>query len=550
MSGRASHRRTGFQPVSLIKLQWASQRNRLEACPTWKQAFALLLSLAFGLRTIAASAAPRPNIILIMADDMGWSDIGCYGGDVQTPNLDRMAKEGLRFTQFYNNAKCTTTRASVLSGLYPRNNGSRLTKNMVSLGEAMKLAGYQTALVGKWHLGSKAPDRPYDRGFDEYYGLMDGCCNFFNPAQPDPAFKGGKVRVFGHNDELITEFPKGFYTTDAFADHAIQTVKRFSQTGKPFFLNLCFTAPHYPLHAWPEDIAKYRGKYLMGWEELRKQRYERQLAMGLINPKWPLSGTDSKAYAWDTANKDWEDLRMATYAAMIDRMDQNIGKLLKTLKELNIDDNTAIFFISDNGGCSEEPGGRDPSQQPGIVSTYTAVGPAWGWAQNTPFRRYKAWVHEGGISTPLIVRWPAKVKADTKTPQVGHIIDFMPTFLELAGGKYPAEFKGEQILPVEGRSLAPILEGKTREPHQQVCWEWSGNCAIRQGQWKLVWDTLNKSKQWELYDLETDRTETHGLSSVQPDRVKAMKADYETWAKATGRAIPGVGKAKKKKEEE
>lgn len=507
----------------------------------------LVFGLAFGFSLAAIAAAPRPNLILIMCDDMGWSDIGCYGGEVRTPNLDRMAAEGLRFTQFYNNAKCTTTRASILSGLYPRNSGSRLTQNMVSLGEALKLAGYQTALSGKWHLGSKAPDRPFDRGFDEYYGLMDGCCNFFNPAQPDPPHKGGKVRVFGQNDRLITEFPKDYYSTDAFTDHAITTVKRFHASSQPFFLHLTYTAPHYPLHAPSEDIAKYRGKYLQGWEAMRKERHARQIAMGLVDAKWGLSATDSKAYAWETANHDWEDHRMATYAAMIDRMDQNIGKLMQALKELSIDDNTIVMFLSDNGGCSEEPGGRDTSQEPGIASTYTAVGPAWGWAQNTPFRRYKSWVNEGGISTPLIVRWPGKVKPGTLTSQVGHIIDFMPTFLELAGAKYPAEFKGQKIIPVEGRSLVPVFEGKTRQAHEQICWEWSGNCAIRQGKWKLVWDTLNKAKQWELYDLEADRTESHDLAAKQPDRVQAMKAAYETWAKATGRAIPGAAKAKKTK---
>jgi arylsulfatase A-like enzyme len=490
----------------------------------------------------------RPNILLILCDDMGWSDIGCYGGDVRTPHLDRMAAEGLRFTQFYNNAKCTTTRASVLSGLYPRGNGSRLTSDMVSLGEALKLAGYQTALSGKWHLGSQAPHRPIDRGFDEYYGLMDGCCNFFNPVQPDPPYKGGKVRTFGHNDQVLTEFPENYYSTDAFTDHAIATVKRFTRADKPFFLHLCYTAPHYPLHAPAEDIARYRGKYLQGWEVMRRERHERQLAMGLIDPKWKLSGTDSKAYAWETADQDWEDHRMAAYAAMIDRMDQNIGRLLATLKELGIDDNTVVMFLSDNGGCSEEPGGRDPTQVPGIASTYTAVGPAWGWAQNTPFRRYKSWVHEGGIATPLIVRWPGKVKGNTMTAQPGHIIDFMPTFLELAGATYPKEFAGNKILPVEGRSLVPVLEGRTRAPHEQLCWEWSGNCAIRQGKWKLVWDSLNKARQWELYDLEADRTETRDLASQHPDRVQTMRAAYEEWAKATGRKIPNVAAGKGKKE--
>lgn len=303
------------------------------------------------------------------------------------------------------------------------------------------------------------------------------------------------------------------------------------------------------MHAPPEDIARYRGKYLMGWEAMRRQRHERQLAMGLVEAKWGLSATDSKAYPWEEANHDWEDHRMAVYAAMIDRMDRNIGRLMATLKELGIDDNTVVMFLSDNGGCSEEPGGRDPSQTPGMASTYTAVGPAWGWAQNTPWRRYKSWVHEGGIATPLIIRWPGQVKPNSMTAQVGHIMDFMPTFLELAGGAYPKEFKGNEIIPVEGRSLVPVLEGKTRKPHGQLCWEWSGNCALRQGRWKLVWDTLNKARQWELYDMEADRTERNDLASRHPERVKAMSAAYEAWAKTTGRRIPTApeGGAKKQR---
>ncbi len=492
-----------------------------------------------------STAADRPNIIVIMADDLGFSDIGCYGGEIQTPNLDRMAAEGLRFTQFYNNAKCTTTRASLLSGMYPRGNGSAIPLDMPTIGEAMRAAGYQTALSGKWHLGSKAPQRPFDRGFDEFYGLMDGGCNFFNPAQPDPPSKGGKLRVFGRNDELIREFPKNFYTTDAFAGHTIETIKRFHGTGQPFFIHLAFTAPHYPLHALPEDIAKYRGKFKMGWEEMRRQRHARQIAMGLLDSKWALSPTDAKSYDWAGANQDWEDLRMATYAAMVDRMDQNIGKVLATLKELGIDEKTMVLFLSDNGGCSEEPGGRDDTQQPGLAGTYTAVGPAWGWAQNAPFRRYKSWVNEGGISTPLIVRWPGKVQAGTMTGAVGHIIDVLPTCLDLAGADYPAEFRGKPTASVEGRSLLPVLQGGSRAGHDAIFWEWAGNGAMRQGQWKLVWDTLNKARQWELYDIAEDRTELHDLAAQQPERVTAMRASYEAWAKATQRAMPGEPRKKK-----
>jgi arylsulfatase len=252
-----------------------------------------------------------------------------------------------------------------------------------------------------------------------------------------------------------------------------------------------------------------------------------------------LSGTDSKSYAWADANQDWEDLRMATYAAMVDRMDQNIGRLLKALDELGIAGNTLIMFLADNGGCTEEPGGRDDTKQPGIVSTYTAVGPSWGWAQNTPFRRYKSWVNEGGISTPFIARWPGHVKPGTMTGQIGHIIDVLPTCLELAGAKPLGEINGEKTQPLEGRSLVPILRGETRTPPGELCWEWSGNCAIRHGKWKLVWDTLSRPLKWELYDLEADRTELNNLADAKPELVKELSEAYTRWAKAAGRKLPG-----------
>ena len=479
---------------------------------------------------LMAAKAPRPNIILIMCDDMGWSDIGCYGGEVRTPTLDRLAREGMRFTQFYNNAKCTTTRASILTGLYPRRGkGGLLRENMVTLGEALKLAGYRTALSGKWHLGSGANTHPYRRGFDEFYGLLDGCCNFFNPKQRDPKYKGSRIRKFGENDQELLEFPDDFYTTDAFTDHAIRCMEKFAKQDPPFFLHICFTAPHYPLHAKPEDIAKYRGKFKMGWDKMRAARHERLVKLGLIDAKWKLSDRDSRAYDWATANHDHEDLRMAVYAAMIDSMDQNIGRLMAALKKSGEADNTLVLFLSDNGGCAEEPGGRSPKIEPGPKEFYAAVGPAWGWAQNAPFRRYKSWAHEGGIATPCIAWWPGQIKANSITKEIGHIIDFMPTFLELAGGKYPIKHKGNDILPVEGKSLLPILNGGKREGHEQIAWEWSGNRALREGKWKLVWDKLEK--RWTLFDLESDRTETNDLASANPQRVARLKKDWFAWAK-------------------
>lgn len=481
----------------------------------------------------ARKPAERPNIVLIMCDDMGWSDIGCYGGEVKTPHLDRMAAEGLRFTQFYNNAKCTTTRASILTGLYPRRGkGGLLRENMVTLGEAMKLAGYQTALSGKWHLGSGETTHPYRRGFDEYYGLLDGCCNFFNPKQRDPKYKGGRIRKFGHNDRDLSEFPDDYYTTDAFTDHAIECVEKFTKNSKPYFLHINYTAPHYPLHAKPQDIKKYVGKFRMGWDTMREQRYKRLIDMGLIDANWKLSGRDSRAYDWETANHKHEDLRMAVYAAMIDSMDQNIGRLMKAIRANKGGDNTLVLFLSDNGGCAEEPGGRSPKIVPGPKEFYAAVGPSWGWAQNSPFRRYKSWAHEGGIATPCIAWWPGRVPRGGITGEVGHIIDFMPTFLELGDGSYPKEFKGNKILPVEGKSLVSVLRGQTRKGHKQLAWEWSGNRALREGKWKVVWDKADK--RWALFDLVADRTETTDLAAKYPDLANRLAADWVAWAKRNG----------------
>ena len=478
---------------------------------------------------------PRPNVLLLVADDMGWSDIGCYGGEVETPNLDRLALQGMRFAQFYNNAKCTTTRASIVTGLYPRRGqGGLLRSNMVTVGEALGSAGYRTSLSGKWHLGRASVTHPFYRGFEEYYGLLDGCSNFFDPMQKDPKYKDGRVRFSAHNDQRIFDFPqRNYYTTDAYTDHAITTMKRYARTGEPFFIHVCYTAPHYPLHAKPQDIAKYRGKYRMGWEELRRQRYERQLALGLIDgERYTLSETDSRAYPWAEADHDFEDLRMAVYAAMIDAMDQNIGRLLATLQDLDIADNTLVLFFSDNGGCAEEPGGRDPAQRtPGGRDDYVAVGPAWGWAQNAPFRRYKSWVHEGGIRTPCIARWPRVTPRNRITQEVGHIIDLMPTFCEIGAATYPREKLGEIVPPAEGRTLLPILRGGQREGHQYLAWAWSGNRALRRGDWKVVWD--KQIKRWELYDLAKDPVETRDLAAAEPARTEALTKLWFEWAAKT-----------------
>lgn len=480
------------------------------------------------LSCIPVVAADRPNIVLIMCDDMGFSDIGCYGGEVQTPVLDRMAAEGQRYTQFYNNAKCTTTRASLITGLYPRKKGSLLRPNMVTIPEILAPTGYLCVLTGKWHLGSNAPHRPSDRGFQHYYGLLDGCCNFFDPAQPDPDFKGGKVRWFGEDDKRITEFPDNFYTTDAFTDQACAAIDTAVDRKQPLFLHVCYTAPHYPLHAPEAEIAKYRGKYRAGWTELRKQRHARQLEMGLVDPQWDLPGPDREVADWsDVKEQAYYDELMATYAAMIDRMDQNIGRILARLDERGIAQNTVVLFLSDNGGCAEKPGGIDPTRTPGVKEFYTACGPGWAYAQNTPFRRFKSYVHEGGISTPLIARWPGHVAAGTWCRDVAHIIDLLPTCAELAGASIPDEHKGNALLPVEGRSMVPLLQGRSRDPHDQLFWEWAGSRAVREGDMKLCWDS--GLKRWELYNVVDDRTEMHDLAADRPDDVERLAAAWHAW---------------------
>ena len=498
------------------------------------------LSLATGMAaTHSAPAAARPDILLIMVDDMGWSDIGCYGAEViQTPNIDRLAAEGLRFRQFYNNAKCTTTRASLLTGLYPRNGGQGielLDERMVTFSEALRPAGYRTGLSGKWHNGHRTPHRPVDRGFDESYGLWDGACNYFNPARHDPQFKGGKQRFFGEGETFITEFPDDFYTTDAFTDRAIRMMEKFTADERPFLIYLPYTAPHYPIQARPEDIAKYKGRFADGWNAMQVRRHKRAVELGLIDPKWRLPAPDREVTPWaDAPIKDWQQLRMETYAAMIDRVDQNIGRLLAALEKTGRARNTLVLFLSDNGSCAETPGGSDGSQLPGPEEFYCHVGPDWAFAQNSPFRRYKSFMHEGGIATPLIARWPAVIQAGGITNTPGHVVDFMPTFLEMAGAPYPETHRQQKIRPLEGVSLLPVLKNPAADLNrpQPMTWAFAGNRGIREGAWKLVWD--DGLRHWELYDMVADRTETHDLSAEMPEKTRALREKWESWAKETG----------------
>ena len=508
---------------------------------------------AWTVSSFASTLAPdeddsgKPNVILIMADDMGYADPGCYGGEIETPNLDRLAEEGLRFTQFYNCARCVPTRESLLTGLYPQQvktkpgkDGSRVMQNCVTLAEVLRSAGYRTLMTGKWH----SAETPVARGFERYYGVVSGCCNYFNPGLKRPGEKEpgrkypGEQRPWAIDDQIIQPYTpedRDFYTTDAFTDQALEYLDQYGQEDRPFFLYLPYTAPHFPIQAWPEDIDKYRGKYKIGWDVIRQSRYERMREMGLIDSRWALSQRDPRAPAWeDVEDKDGWDLKMAVYAAMIDRMDQNIGRLLEKLYQLGKEDNTLVLFLSDNGACAEDVndfGSEAADIPPGPLESYRTVDLPWANASDTPYRKFKQWVHEGGIATPLIARWPEVIEEKgALTHQAGHVMDVMPTLCEIAGVSYPETYNGQTVLPAEGKSLLPVLVGEAREDHDVLCWEHLGNRAVRQGKWKIV---AAKSEPWELYDLDEDRTETNNLAGQSPDQVERMARIWDDWAERT-----------------
>lgn len=489
----------------------------------------IVCSLVVGFLISAAlepvAAAERPNIVLIMADDLGYSDIGCYGGEIATPHLDRMAAEGLRFTRFYNNAKCSETRAALLTGLYHHQSRNLRKPNHVTLAEVLQEAGYSTQMVGKWHVASTPPKR----GFERYFGFLGGAVNFFTGLD----FGSGK-NLMRLDEEVYTVPEDGFYTTDAFTDYAIEFLDEAAKKEKPFFLYVAHNAPHFPLQAWPEDIAKYRGKYRKGWDRLRRERYRRMQEMGLIDPDWPLSPRDAIVPAWKTLTdkeQEDEDLLMAVYAAMVDRLDQNIGRLMEHLEKLGAAENTIVIFLSDNGACPYDFN-RTPDLPPGPAESARTYDSEWANAGNTPFRLYKQWSHEGGVSSPFIVRWPAEISSGGKlVRQVGHLIDIMPTLAELAEAEYPSEYDGHAVLPMEGISLVPAFHGKTTRTNEPIFWEFNGNHAVRLGKWKLV---AERSKDWELYDMEADRTELNDLTDEQPERTAQMAALYAVWAERTG----------------
>lgn len=525
----------------------------------------------------------RPNIILIMSDDMGYSDIGCYGGTINTPTLDGLATNGLRFTQFYNTARCCPTRASLLTGLYQHQAGighmmndrgsdgyrGDLSKNAVTIAEVLKQAGYATYMSGKWHVTPYEPDNdnppkhnwPLQRGFDRFFGTIHGAGSFFDPSS------------LTRDNEYITP-EKDFYYTDAISDNAVKFIEEHD-SDEPFFMYLPYTAAHWPMHAKPEDIAKYKGKFDKGWDALRQEKYEKMLQMGLIEPTWELSEKDGIPDWEDAELKDWYSSLMEVYAAMVDGMDQGIGRVMHSLEKKQLKDNTLVFFLQDNGGCAEEFGfvdvvkphskgvaldelhpmaegelqtGMVPKYtrdgrpvlvgkglEPGGDDTYLGYGKPWANASNTPFRTYKHWVHEGGIATPLIVHWPSGIPAKNEfRNQPGHLIDIMATCIDVAGGQYPETFKGNNITPLEGVSLLPAFQNDELQ-NRAIFWEHEGNKAVRLENYKLVskWEK-DSEYNWELYDLKADRSEINNLIAKMPEKAKELEILWKNWAKKAG----------------
>ncbi len=503
----------------------------------------------------------RPNIVLIMVDDLGYSDLGFHGGEIRTPNLDALAAGGVRFSQFYNSGRCCPTRASLMTGLHPHQTGighmtnpanSRthdrgvagyrgfINDSCVTIAEVLRGAGYATLMTGKWHLGYDQQECwPLQRGFDKYYGCIEGATRHFHPFQTRGMVSGNE-RV---EPRSTTDEP--FYTTDAFTDHAIRFVREHTESDRrndPFFLYLAYTAPHWPLQAFESDIARYRGKYKQGWDELRKKRYARQIELGLIKESWPLSPRTEGIPDWESLSpekQDEMDLKMAIFAAMVDRVDQRVGSLVEELKSRGLFENTLIVFLSDNGACQEGGVlGRGEFQdiEKRNLETDNSYGEAWANASSTPFRLYKHFVHEGGAGTPFFMHWPKRIK-----PQSGwydspaQLIDILPTFADLAGAKYPEVSRGNAIPPLTGVTLRPALDWQPLSRSLPLFFEHENNAAVRDGKWKLVGRGVAAQEgvqfdKWELYDIEKDRTELQNLAAIHPEKTRELANQWDAWA--------------------
>jgi len=499
-----------------------------------------------------AATAGRPNLVVVLVDDMGFSDIGCYGGEVPTPNLDRLAAGGVRFTQFYNAARCSPTRASLLTGLYPHQTGmgwldnrvepasrgihGKLLPRCVTIAEVLRDAGYFTAMTGKWHLGQQHGTPPWKRGFMRSLNSRYGEVYF-----PKELSSPGTASLYLDGREVPKDSPelgKDWYSTDLFTDWGLKFIDEAMAEKKPFFLYLAQGAVHFPLRAPREVVEKYRGRYLQGWDLLRKGRHAKQIEMGLVDPRWPLAPRPPESPAWDTRTEAQQtrfDEIMAVYAAMIDRIDFSVGTLVEGLRRRGVLDETLIIFLSDNGGNAEGgPPGVTQGERPwGGPQSSVKLGMNWATLANTPFYRYKHFTHEGGISTPFIAHWPAGIPSARRgalEKQPAHLIDIMATAVDLAGAGYPREFNGHAIEPMEGVSLRPAFGGKPLARTQPIFWEHEGNKAIRDGKWKLV---MRHRLPWQLFDMESDRTEQRDLIKEQPEIAAKLEAEWHAWARRT-----------------
>ena len=511
----------------------------------------------------------KPNVIFILADDLGYSDIGCFGAEINTPNLDSLGNNGLMMTQMYNSARCCPSRASLLTGLTPHQAGvghmvdnlgthnyqGYLSDNCVTIAECLKSTGYQTFMAGKWHvgggenmmnpenynLGKKGFPTPKERGFDKFFGTLSGAGNFYNP--PTLMLENKFIKVESND----------FHYTDEISKHAVKMIDEKNELN-PFFMYVAFTAPHWPLHAWEEDISKYEGKYRKGWSELRMNRYE-EMRGNVLDQKWKLTKEDPATPNWnDVPYKDWEDLKMATYSAQIEQMDRGIGTIIDKLKEIGEFENTVIMFAADNGGCAEfmaedsnnpepskfnTPGpngekikfGNIPNLRPGPVDTFMSYDLPWANVSNTPFRLFKRWVHEGGISTPFIIHWPEKISPHNIINTPVQFADISPTIIDICGSKYPNTFNGNDITPIEGESFARLFDGSEFSKDKPLCWEHEGNRAVRIGEWKLVSEFPGP---WELYNINEDRSETNNLIDKEKNIAKKLEKEYSEWAKRCG----------------
>ena len=477
------------------------------------------LCLSFLIAT-PCLAADRPNVIVIMVDDLGYSDIGCYGGEIDTPNLDALAQNGLRFSQFYNTAKCHSSRVSLLTGQYCIAAGDTSLSHAVTSAEVLGNAGYFTAMTGKWHLKKE----PTDFGFQRYFGHLSGACNFF---------KGDNT--FRLNGQKWTVPPKDFYTTVADVDFALDFLDEARTTQKPWYLYVAFNAPHAPLHALSEDYAKYKGGYDEGWDVVRSARVAKQKSLGLLPKELTASPRPEHVPAWDTMEpwrQKYEANRMTTLAAMIDRVDQEIGRLVSDLKANGEFDNTMILFVSDNGACPYDRKAPRLDVEPtnGDVSLADSTG--WSWARNSPFRYYKQNQFEGGISTPAIVHWPAGLKTASGTivDEPAHLIDVLPTLSGITGSDVPASWPNRELRPISGVSLNPIFQGQSFSREKPIHLLFSQDRGLREGDWKAV---SFRGESWELYNVANDRTELHNLADVQPERLQRMIATWREMAEET-----------------